>query len=88
MCSYRETPAARRALDDLAASHSMFQSIYDSLVWVVLRDTTVGTPIPLHEGVFVVRSLDFLAIGLPVILVVYRVLGGNLIEIVDIILSP
>jgi hypothetical protein len=88
--SYRETAKARRQLDDLAASNARFQNEWDGLVWLILRDPTNSRVAQLVIGkdrTYQIQTRDFLAIGMPVFLVVYSIIdpGKRILEIIEVV---
>ena len=56
-------------------------------MWVYLRDPARGTPIPGGEtSTYAMKSLDFLALELPNIIVVYRhIQANNLVEVMAVL---
>jgi len=80
----RETAAARAQLDALSAADCRFQKIWDGIAWVILRDPTVAETAPQHTTVYSLKTVDFLAIGIPVMIVVYATISPDVVEIIEV----
>lgn len=83
ICNLRESTAARRQLDVLASKDRRFQAIWNGLMWLVLRDPACGTPVPGLPMSYILKTTDFLAIGLPVMGVFYK-RDGDLVEVIEV----
>jgi hypothetical protein len=83
----RESPQACAQLDALANNHR-FEEVWTAVRWLIIRNPLeAGQLVPGKEQTFVLKTNDFLAIGLPVILITYSIIDptARIFEIVSII---
>jgi hypothetical protein len=82
-----ETKKARSQLDRLAGRHADFTALWESLVWLIQRTPTVGVLVTGKQATYVIKSEDFAAVGLPIVLVIYAITDTEkmIIEIAEII---
>jgi hypothetical protein len=81
----RESKEAQTQLDNLANSHSQFPALWQGVVWLLMRNPyKAGNLMPGWTDIFVLKTYDFLAIGLPVLFVYYKIIdvGRSIMEIV------
>lgn len=71
--SLRETPEARQQLDAIALQSNQFQNIWGGITWLILRQPDAGELIPGRTQTYMLKTTDFLAIGIPVLLVIYSI---------------
>jgi hypothetical protein len=86
----RETRRARDQLDRLAANHQRFTEMWEGVWWLLQRNPTdpeVGALIPGKKTTYILKTFDFLAIGLPTLAVVYSVTDPEkrIVEIIEVV---
>jgi len=83
----RESGLARAQLDALAANHR-FDGVWAGVRWLIIRDPiAAGRPVVGKEQTYALKTKDFLAIGLPVMLITYSIVDEKnlLLEIVSVL---
>jgi hypothetical protein len=87
--SLRETISARDQLDLLAGKSNQFRELWEAITWTICRSPEVGTPVPGVDRAYMFKSRDFLNIGIPVLLVIYRIIpsGELVLEVVGVLES-
>lgn len=81
---YRESKEARTQLDAFADGNSRFDSVWIGVTWLIRRNPyNAGRLLPGWTDIFVLKTDDFLKIGMPIIFVYYKIIDvpGRLMEI-------
>jgi len=87
----RETTKAQAQLDELAGKHSGFVKLWENgICWLIQRNPAAGVLIPGKQQTYVIKTEDFLAINLPIILVTYSVIDSSelIVEIIEVVEIP
>jgi hypothetical protein len=72
----RESRKAREQLDALAA-HPSFEKLWVGVTWLIRRNPTAGWPVTGRKHTYVLKSEDFMNIGIPIILVTYSIIDHD-----------
>ena len=70
---FSETPRAKAQLDQLAGLHPRFQDLWEGVLWLLSRKPDAGTLIPGKSETYVFYTIDFLALNLPKVRVMYSI---------------
>jgi hypothetical protein len=84
----RESGQSRSVLDSMAGADARFSEIWSAVTWLIIRNPAeVGQLVPGKKATYAVKTEDFLAIGMPEVIVVYSLVDveGCVLEIVDIL---
>jgi hypothetical protein len=84
----RETRKAQTQLNRLAAKNGEFTRLWEGLCWLIQRSpTTIGALVTGKQSSYVLKTNDFMAIGIPQVVVVYSILDAAnlLLEIAEVI---
>ena len=88
--NWTESRQAREQLDTFADGHAEFNQIWEGVRWLIIRDPiNAGRLIEGRQQTYVIRTLDFLAVGMPEILVIYSLidLDKRVLEVVEVIIA-
>lgn len=83
----RETTKAKTQLNRLAAKDG-FTRLWEGLCWLIQRSpTTIGALVPSKKSTYVLKTEDFMAIGLPMVVVVYSIVNPAklILEIIEVV---
>jgi hypothetical protein len=87
----RETPAARKQLDAFAEI-PRFNELWEGIEWLIRRDPIkAGRCLDGYNNTYVLKSKDFMAIKMPIVLVIYSIVGKKdepIVEIVEVVEAP
>jgi hypothetical protein len=81
----RESSEARAQLDVLAAKKSQFSTLWQGVVWLLIRNPyNAGNLLPGWTDIFLLKTIDFLAIGMPTLFVYYKIIDvtARVIEVI------
>jgi hypothetical protein len=84
----RESKTASAQLDQLAGLHPRFQHMWEGgASWLIRRDPlALGQVVPGYQNTRAFKVKDFLAIGLPEVVVTYSIIDSEaIIEIVSVL---
>jgi len=87
----RESATARADLDHYAANDNQFTRLWNGVAWLIIHDpVNIGNHVASNPDTYYIKTRDFLAIGMPIILVVYQLVNpkARVLEIMTVFPAP